>query len=130
MKKIAICLLLSISIIIGLSSCANDAVDDVSSALTESEAQSEVSTSSEKEETSSKASTSSKSKEENSSKVETSSEENSSKESSSKRNPNRVSSNKQNDKTEVKTVYKTLMELWSADLKVGDTIELALDVYC
>ncbi|MBQ7800428.1 MAG: hypothetical protein IJ370_08030 [Oscillospiraceae bacterium] len=130
MKKIAICLLLSISIIIGLSSCANDAVDDVSSALTESETQSEASTSSEKEETSSKASTSSKSKEDNSSKVETSSEENSSKESSSKRNPNRVSSNKQNDKTEVKTVYKTLMELWSADLKVGDTIELALDDYC
>ncbi len=131
-KNIAVSILLCLSLILGFSSCAADAVDEISSAVTESEKseQSETSTSSEKAETSSKASTSSKSKEETSSKVETSSEENSSKESSSKRTPNRVSSREENDKTEEKTVYKTLMQLWSSDAKVGDIITLDMDDYC
>ena len=66
MKKIAICLLLSFSMVLGFASCASDAVDEISSAITESDKQteSETPTSSEKEEPSSKVSTSSKVKDE------------------------------------------------------------------
>ena len=112
--------------VLGFASCAADAPESVSSAITESDKQteSETPTSSEKEEASSKVLTSSKVKEE------TSSKENSSEESSSKKSPNRVSSNKENDKTEEKTVYKTLMQLWSSKAKVGETITLDIDEYC
>ena len=132
MQKIAICLLLSISIIIGVTSCAADDVGAISSAPTESDkgTQNDVLTSSEKDETSSKVTTTSQSKEESSQKVENSSEENSSKESSSNKKPNRVSSNKENNKTEDKKVFKSLTQLWSANVKAGETITLDIDEYC
>ncbi len=133
MKKIAISILLCLSLVAGFSSCASDNADNVSSAITQNESGEESSseTSSQNNKTSSKDTTSGKEETSSNKKEESSSkkDESSYKESSSRQSINRVSS-EENNKTEAKKVYKSLTQLWSANVEVGETITLDIDDYC